>query len=222
MSQTFESTLPSRAHAERGNREWLVPLTGVAFVVVGIVSFLVGGDPKDATHPAREIVSYYADNKDSVEIAALVGVLAAFLLIFFAAYLRGVLRAHAGGNDMLPLVAFIGLVVAALSFATDATIGYTLADRADNIDPVAAQALQALWDDDFLPLVLGVQAFLWATGISVIRNGALPKWLGWVMLVLGVVAFTPIGFASAVGSVLLVLVIAILLSVRARKAAPAA
>ena len=28
-------------------REWLVPLTGVAFIVVLIVSFIVGGEPPD-------------------------------------------------------------------------------------------------------------------------------------------------------------------------------
>ena len=28
------------------SREWLVPLTGVGFVLLGIVSFIVGGEPK--------------------------------------------------------------------------------------------------------------------------------------------------------------------------------
>jgi hypothetical protein len=44
----------------------------------------------------------------------------------------------------------------------------------------------------------------------------LPKWLGWVMIGLGVVGLTPIGFVSAIGSAILVLVLSILLSVRAR------
>ena len=51
-----------------------------------------------------------------------------------------------------------------------------------------------------------------------IRSGVLPKWLGWVMLVLGVLGLTPIGFVSAVGAAILVLVLSILLSVRARSA----
>ena len=69
-----------------------------------------------------------------------------------------------------------------------------------------------------MPLVLGVLMFLWATGLAVIRTGALPKWLGWVMVVLGVVALTPIGFVAAIGAAILVLVLSILLSVRARSA----
>jgi hypothetical protein len=84
------------------------------------------------------------------------------------------------------------------------------------------QSLQALWDNDFLPIMLGVLAFLWATGISVIRSGALPKWLGWVMILLGIVGVTPIGFVAAIGSAILVLVLSILLSLRARSRASAA
>ena len=50
--------------------------------------------------------------------------------------------------------------------------------------------------------------FLWGTGLSVIRSGVLPRWLGWVMIVLGVVGLTPLGFVSAIGAAILVLVLA--------------
>ena len=84
------------------------------------------------------------------------------------------------------------------------------------------QALQALWDNDFIPMALGVLTFLVATGISIIQYGALPKWLGWVMLLLAVVGMTPVGFVAAIGTALLVLVLSILLSLRARSAPAAA
>ena len=203
------------------SKGWLVPLTGVAFVVVAVISFIVGGQPKDASHPATEIVNWYLDHKDSVEVSAFIGVAATVLLVFFGAYLRDVLRVAAGGADMLSLVSFIGIVVVAVGFAFDTTIQLAIAERADDIDPIAVQSLQALWDNDFVPIALGVLLFLWATGISVVRSGALPKWIGWIMLLLGVVALTPIGFASFIGTALLILVISILLTVRARSAATA-
>ena len=198
------------------SREWLVPLTGVGFVLLGIVSFIVGGEPKSADEPVREIVDYYVDNKDSIQVAAFIGVAATLLLVFFGAYLRGVLRAAAPEGEILSLVSFLGLVVVAVGFAIDTTILIALSEAADDIDPAAVQSLQALWDNDFVPLLLGVLMFLWATGLAVIRTGALPKWLGWVMVVLGVVALTPIGFVAAIGAAILVLVLSILLSVRAR------
>ena len=205
-----------------GNKGWLVPLTAVAFVVVAIISFIVGGEPKDATHPATEIANWYIDNKNSVEVSAFIGVAATILLVFFGAYLRDVLRVAAGGADMLSLVSFIGVVVVAIGFSIDATISLAIAERADDIDPIAVQSLQALWDNDFVPIALGVLLFLWATGISVVRSGVLPKWIGWIMILLGIVALTPIGFASFLGTAVLILVISILLAVRARSGAPAA
>jgi hypothetical protein len=205
-----------------GNKGWLVPLTGAAFVVVAIIGFIVGGEPKDATHPATEIANWYIDNKDSVEVSAFIGVAATVLLVFFGAYLRDVLRVAAGGADMLSLVSFIGVVVVAVGFSIDSTISLAIAERADDIDPIAVQSLQALWDNDFIPIALGTLLFLWATGIAVVRSGALPKWIGWIMLLLGVVALTPFGFASFIGTAVLIVVISILLAVRARSATPAA
>jgi len=200
------------------SREWLVPLTGVGFVLLGIVSFIIGGEPKSADQPVGEIVDYYVDNKDSIQVAAFIGVAATLLLVFFGAYLRRVLRAAAPEAEILSLISFLGLVVVAVGFAIDTTILIALSEAADDVDPVAVQSLQALWDNDFVPLVLGVLMFLWATGLAVIRTGALPKWLGWVMLVLGVLALTPIGFVAAIGAAILVLVLSILLAVRARSA----
>jgi hypothetical protein len=84
------------------------------------------------------------------------------------------------------------------------------------------QSLQTLWDNDFVPIALGILLFLWATGLSVLRTGALPKWIGWIMILLGVVALTPIGFASFIGTAVLILVISSLLAVRARSVTAAA
>ncbi len=203
-------------------REWLVPLTGAGFILVGIVSFLVGGEPKSADDPVREIVAFYVDNKDSVQAGAFIGVLASVLLVFFGAYLRGFLRAAAGEGETLSLVAFVGVAIVAVGFAIDSTILIALSEAADDISPSAVQALQALWDNDFVPIALGTELFLWGTGISVIRSGALPRWLGWVMVLLGVIGFTPLGFVSAIGSALLVLVLSVMLAVRARRVEVAA
>jgi hypothetical protein len=122
---------------------------------------------------------------------------------------------------VLPLVAFIGFVVVAVGFAIDSTILIAMSEAADDIPASSMQALQALWDNDFVPIVLGVECFLWATGISVLRHGALPKWLGWVMIVLAIAGLTPIGFVAAIGSAVLVLVLSIMLALRARSAVPA-
>ena len=57
---------------ERSSREWLVPLTGILFAVLLIVSFIIQGSPKSADKPAREVVQWYVDNKDSAQFSACV------------------------------------------------------------------------------------------------------------------------------------------------------
>lgn len=203
-------------------KDLFAPLTGLAFLVLLIISFVISGEPPSADDEVQEIVDHYTDNKDSIEIGAALTIPAATLLIFFAAYLRRVFDAAERAGSVLALIPLIGATIVATGAGIDGTISFALAEAADEIDPTAVQALQALWDNDFLPIQLGVLAFLVATGISVIRSGALPKWLGWVMILLAIVGVTPIGFVAAIGAAILLLVLSILLSVRARLGASTA
>jgi hypothetical protein len=136
-------------------REWWAPLTGVAFVVVLIVGVIIGGEPLDADSPVREIIDHYTDNKTSIEVASFVGAAAAVLLVFFGAYLRSVLSAAEGPGGMLSALTLLGTAVVAVGLAIDITIGIALAEAAEDIEPAAVQALQAVWDSDFVPLALG-------------------------------------------------------------------
>ena len=198
--------------------EWWAPLTGVAFVVVLIVGAIIGGEPPDADSPVREIIDHYTDNKTSIEVASFVGAAAAVLLVFFGGYLRSVLSAAEGPGGMLSALTLVGTAVVAVGLAIDITIGIALAQAADDIEPAAVQALQALWDNDFVPLALGALLFLISTGLSIVRHGALPKWLGWVALVLAVIGFTPIGFVAFLGAGLWIAVVSVMLALRARRA----
>jgi hypothetical protein len=196
---------------------WWVPLTGVAFVVFAVVGAVISGEPPGADDPVQEIVSHYEDNKDSVEFGALFIVIAALLFVFFAGFVRKVLDREAGGRSMLPTVALVGAGIFATGAAIDATISFALAEAADDIDPTAVQALQALWDNDFMPLALGTALFFLATGLAVVRYGGMPAWLGWIAVLLGVIGVTPIGFVSFMAGGLWVLGVSVLLALRARK-----
>jgi hypothetical protein len=202
----------------RDQREWLVPLTGVAFIVVAIVSFAIGGEPPEAKEGGQKIIDHYVDNKDSIQIAAILGAMAGAFLVFFFGYLRKVLHAAEGENGMLSIVALVGAGIVATGIAIDGTIAFALAEAADEIDPVAAQALEALWDNDFLPLALGGTIILFSTGISIVRHGALPKWLGWIAIALGVIGLTPIGFVAFIGLAVWILIVSVMLAMRARGA----
>ncbi len=203
------------------NKMWLVPLTGVAFIVIAILSFVISGEPPDVKdNTPQEIVDHYVDNKDSVMIGAAVATFAGAVLVFFFGYVRKILRAAEGENGMLSLVAFAGAVIGATGIAIDSMISFVLAEAADDIDPIAVQSLQALWDNDFLPIALGITLMLSASGLSIVRHGALPKWLGWIAIVLAVVSVTPVGFVAFPGMALWILIVSVMLTLRARAQAP--
>jgi hypothetical protein len=193
-------------------------LTGIAFVVVAIVGAIIAGEPPGADNPAQEIIDHYTDKKTEIQIGTLVGMAAAVLLVFFGAYLRSVLRAAEGPGGMLSALTLIGATIVAVGLAIDLTISFALAERVDDIEPAAVQALQALWDNDFVPFAVGTLIFLISTGLSIVLYGALPKWLGWIALALAVVGFTPIGFIAFIGAGLWIVVASVLLMLRARAA----
>lgn len=201
-----------------------MPLTGILFVVLLIVSWIIQGSPKSADKPAREIVAWYVDNKSSVEIAAFLGTLAAAALVFFGGYLRKVFD---GAGPMLAILPLIGLTIIAVGGALDNMLLFAAAERAEDVPPVATQTIQAIWDNDFLPLVLGVVVFNFSVGFAVLRTGAMPKWMGWWAMLFGVITLAgPIGFIGAIGAAVWVIIASIVLSMRARSAgagaAPAA
>jgi hypothetical protein len=203
------------------NKDWLAALTGVGFLVLVIVGIAVGGgeppDPSD--DPVQEIITFYEDNTDSIWIGSLLQVWAGTFLIFFGGYLRKVLRAAEGEGHMLSAVTLAGAVILALAAAIDGTINIALAEAVDSVeglDPAAVQALSLLWSNDFLPFALGAQVFLLAAGLSVVRHGALPAWLGWVAIVLGVAAVTPVGFVAFLAGALWIGVVSVMLAMRAR------
>lgn len=197
-------------------KEALAPLTGIAFLVLAIVSFSVIGEPPDADSAPDEIVQFYLDDKDAIVLGAVLSTVAALFLVFFANHLRRVF-AEAGSATVSATV-LVGGAIIAVGAAFDATILIAIAEAADEIDATSVQTLQALWDNDFLPVALGVQVFLISSGIAAIRTRALPVWLGWVALLLAVVGFTPIGFAAFLGAALWIAVVSITLALRGGRA----
>jgi len=72
------------------------------------------------------------------------------------------------------------------------SIHLSLADLADNISPIALQAINGIDFDMFFFFPVGLGTLILATGISAVRHGALPKWLAWTSIVLGALFFTPV------------------------------
>jgi len=200
------------------NRGWLVPLTGIAGVVLLIAAFLTQGEPPSlGDDRAREFVEFYSDNKDQLLLGAALQGLAVTFLVFFFAYVRREISVAEGASGMLANVAFGGALIFAAGGAFDATLTFAMAEAAEDVRPQSLIALAALFENDFMPMAVGLQLFLLGVGLAAWRRAVLPKWLAGIALALGVIAVTPIGFVSFLAMVLWIPITAILLALRARR-----
>ncbi len=193
------------------NLRRLTPLTGVLFVVLIAVGIFMVGDTPGVDASPREVVDYYTDHDTVTMLGSLLEALGCVALLFFAASLRSALRRRENGSSILSVTAFAGGVVASAGIAVDASIRIALADAANDIDPVALQALNAFWEDFFWPISVGLGTLILATGLSALRTRVIPVWLGWVSILVFIALFTPAGFVAALVALAWVLVVSVLL-----------
>ncbi len=193
----------------------LVPLSGIVSVALVVVALILGGEPPDADDPLQEVTTFYREN-DQTPFSILLA-LAMFFFLSFSSVLRESLR-RAGERGTASALGFAGAIVFAVGALIFAGIGFTLGEEADHIEPAALQTLHVLNIDMFFPLAVGTLAFLVGNGIAVVETGSIPKWLGWVAIVGGIFAITPVWFVPFIVLALFILVVSVLLSLRAETA----
>ena len=204
---------------DRSYVRWL-PLTGILFIALAITGFIVGGEPPDAAgNSADEIVQFYTDNQDRVMASIIILSVATVLFVFFASHLRSVLDRGDGEDGMFSRIAFVGAVVFAVGAAVDGTLLIAISEAAGEIEPAQIETLQAFWDNDFLPLAMGIVLFTLGSGISIVLHKSLPVWLGWIAIVLGIVGMTPIGWIAFMGTGVWILIVSVMLLMSEKKVA---
>jgi len=176
------------------NAKQVGPLTGILFVVLVVVAFIVGGETPDVNDSAQKVVSFYVDNDTEQQVAAALLGLASVAFIFFLGSLRGALRAATGDEGGLSTVAALGGLTMVLGATIFAGLTFTLGDAADDLPAAATLALNALNSDMFITVAVGTAVFNLGLGLAILRHGGLPRPLGWVALVVGIAGLTPAGF----------------------------
>jgi hypothetical protein len=175
--------------------KWFPPFTGIIFVALVILITILIGQGQDASDKtAQEIAKHYNDHNTRESIGSILIIFAAVFILYFAGWLRRLLRDAEGPDGILSAVVFGAAVVFSAGAAVAGSIHLALADLADDISPIALQAINGIDFDMFFFFPVGLGTLILATGISVVRHGALPKWFGWVSVVLGVLFFTPAFF----------------------------
>jgi hypothetical protein len=176
------------------NARQISPLTGILFVVLVILAFIIGGESPSIDDSAQTIVDFYIDNDAEQQVAASLLALACVAFLFFLGTLRRALRAVAGDDGGLSTVVLLGGLMIVVGASLFAGITFTLGDAVDHLPAEAVLTLNALNSDLFFPVAVGTAVFNLGLALAVLRHGGFPRPLGWLALVVGIAGLTPAGF----------------------------
>ncbi len=132
--------------------------------------------------------AFYLAHKNSQSVGMLLTGVSVLVGMFFFGYLRAYLR-RSPGVEWLSSLAFGGAII----FGTSALLGAgaiaALTDSPGRMAPATLQTLNVIQNDLSWPMLsIGIAVFYLAVGFAVVKSRALPVWLGWVSVVLGVVS----------------------------------
>jgi len=190
-------------------------LSGVAFVLVALGGVVVfGGDTPDTDASAAKVVSYYSEHTTRQSIAAFVLAASVPFLVLFGIYFA---TFSGRGNDAREAILWrrlliAGTVIEAAMLVASALIHFALADAVDQgVTGDAARALNMLDGDSWIAWNSAFGVMMLGAGATVFSS-ALPRWMGWLAIALGVLLFIPFAdFFALLVTLIWIIVASILL-----------
>lgn len=167
---------------------------GIVYSVLYVIGtlFLTGNQPT-ASASGAAVVTYYHSHRVAETAAVFVIAVAAVVFTFFLSSLRRTLGLTPEGRQLAPIVTAGGAVYVGGLLLMGSLI-VALVDAAHHHLTAAAQTLNVLAADDFVPVVTGLSIVALGTGVAALRGATLPRWLAWASVGLGVLALAgPLG-----------------------------
>jgi hypothetical protein len=162
-------------------------LAGVVFVVLSLTAAFVPGTPPNRDDSSEEIAKYFVDNGSGIRLAA---ILFGFALIFGMWWLGSMWRVIDRLESHGPRLAFIAATtfILAGAFAGVGQAVFTVpAMRGEDLIGTADFA----WSVGFITYGFAIAltaAQMLAFAALTLRSGFLPKWMGWLALLSGLLA----------------------------------
>ena len=158
------------------NWDRLGAATGIGFVVLFLVAFIIGGQPG----VDQDVVEFFVANRRPLLTQAYLYGLSMVFLIWFLGSVRSHLRLSEGGTGRLSAVSFAGGIIFVTVLLVSGIVNTALADGIARFsDPETTRALYALVvlanDVNWFPMAV----FTGAATLVAFRHNALPRWLAW-------------------------------------------
>jgi MFS family permease len=186
----------------------VAPLSGLVAVVLLVVVALIANNYQFMP-PAEEVADYYSGDSARIMTAAYVGMLAAFLMLWFSGSVHSALRDI---DRRLAVLAFGGGVFASAMMA----LGYLAllggAERASLQPPIDPASAALLFDLSGLAVgtggALGLAALIGAYALVRFQQGASGSGT-WISLLIALGLVSPVGWAVIGAGILWVAVVSI-------------
>ena len=200
----------------------LMPLSGIAFVVLAVIGLFVAGSSPSPDAPADEVVSFYSDNENRARAGIWFFAFAMPFLPLFASSLAGIQRPEGQGSRAVwrrLLLAGAAIMSAMLGVAI--TTQLALADSTKpEIAPEVMQALNVIASYVVYALLPATGTMMLGAAGWLLGRERVQGSLGWAALILGIGLFVPvIGVLALILSLVWIIVASITLF-RARAAGP--
>ena len=180
------------------------PLTGVLAPVLWFVGVTVSesGDVPTEESTAEDILTFFQEDTTSILLGSILFMLGTVVFLLFLSVLRGRWRGAGASEDAAGLGFVAGVVGAAFMaaiWAPQLGLAVAIEDMGVQVEPATAETAWHIGTGFFVIGELLLAVFLFATAFLIQRTPVLPKWLGWIAIVIGVVALVPpIGWAAII------------------------
>jgi len=169
---------------------WLNVVGGIGAIAIPLAilfSFFTSDDDYDDT--AAGLIAYAKDQESDIWFQQIVALAAPLLIAFFIASLWGRLR---GSTEAYRVLTVIGGTLFVAFFALGLTLWSAPLLSAGELTDAGAEAYLGYDDAGWVMLALsGISIGVMIIGVSLaaLELALVPKWAGWVSLVLGVISF---------------------------------
>jgi hypothetical protein len=164
-------------------------LSGIAFVALVLASQLSSGGLPDSSASPAKVIDFYQAHRTGEQSGAVLTAIAVVVGLYFFGSLRSYLGRDSGGVQFAA-IGFAGAILFGVGGCINAGLQWSLADVPSRLTPGAAQALNVLSKDNLATglYIAGLATLMLFYGVAMLRSRLMPRSLGWLTVVLGLIA----------------------------------
>ncbi|MGO9875226.1 MAG: hypothetical protein ACLPVY_15640 [Acidimicrobiia bacterium] len=163
-------------------------ITGVLFVVMVLKGTQMTSNTPATTANGATVLAYYQAHNAKMGGAGF----SLMLSVVFGLFFYGVLASYLSRSpraEWAAMIGFGGAIMFGVAALVSAGVDFAFSDVQTQLSAATAQVLNVLQSDLNAFLISGgLCALMVGFGIAILRSRLMPRWLGWITIMIGVLA----------------------------------